>query len=189
MNPQIWWYLARATGIVAWAGAVGAVLVGLALASRIGGRQVPPAWLLAVHRHLGALTLAFTGAHLAALVADRYVEITVTDALVPFHAGWRPGALAWGTLALWVLLLVEVSSLLRRRLPTRLWRSVHLLSYVGAVGATAHLFAAGSDQTNLGLRLAPVVALAAAAGFLTYRLLAPHRRPSGPPPGPRAASA
>jgi hypothetical protein len=41
VNPQLWWYLARATGVIAWAGAVGAVLVGLALASRIGGREVP----------------------------------------------------------------------------------------------------------------------------------------------------
>ena len=176
MNPQIWWYLARAAGIVAWVGAVGAVLVGLALASRIGGRQVPAPWLLALHRHLGALTLAFTAAHIGALVADSYLEFTVVDALVPFRAGWRPGAVAWGVLALWVLVLVEVTSLLRRRLPARLWRSVHLLSYVGAVGATVHLFTAGSDQANLGVRLVPIVVLAVAAGFLSYRLAVPRRR-------------
>lgn len=181
MNPQLWWYLARATGVIAWAGAVGAVLVGLALASRIGGREVPASWLLALHRHLGALTLAFTGAHLAALVADSYLEFDLLDLLVPMRSGWRPGAVAWGVVASWVLVLVEVTSLLRRRLPARLWRSIHLLSYAGAVGATAHLFAAGNDQANVGLRLAPILALALAAGFLTYRLAVPRRR--------RAASA
>ena len=176
MNEQLWWHLARATGIVAWAGAVGAVLVGLAMASRIGGREVPASWLLALHRHLGALTLAFTGAHLAALVADSYLEFGLLDLVVPFRSGWRPGAVAWGVGALWILALVEVTSLVRRRLPARLWRSIHLLSYAGAVGASIHLFTAGSDQANLGLRLVPLLALALAAGFVTYRLLMPRRR-------------
>lgn len=183
MNEQIWWYLARATGVVAWAGAVGAVLVGLAIASRIGGREVPASWLLALHRHLGALTLAFTGAHLAALVADSYLEFDLLDLVVPLRSGWRPGAVAWGVGAMWVLALVEVTSLLRRRLPARLWRSVHLLSYAGALAASAHLFTAGNDQANLGLRVAPLLALALAVGFLTYRLLMPRRR------GPRRPAA
>lgn len=185
MSPQIWWYLARATGVVAWAGAVGAVLVGLALASRIGGRQVPAPWLLALHRHLGALVVAFTGAHLAALVADDYVSFGVWDLLVPFHAEWRSGAVAWGIAAAWVLALVEVTSLLRRRLPVRLWRSVHLLSYLAAVASTIHLVTAGTDEANPALRLAPIAALALAVGFLTYRLLVPRRR--GRPPTPASA--
>lgn len=183
MSTHLWWFLARATGVVAWAGAVGAVLVGLALASRIGGREVPAPWLLALHRHLGALTLAFTGAHVAALVADGFVHIDLLDALVPMRSGWRPGAVAWGVAGLWVLALVEATSLLRRRLPARLWRSVHLLSYAGAVAATAHLFTAGTDQANPLLRTAPIAALSAAVAFLTYRLLVPRRRPL------RAASA
>jgi DMSO/TMAO reductase YedYZ heme-binding membrane subunit len=186
VSEQLWWHLARATGVVAWAGAVGAVLVGLALASRIGGREVPASWLLALHRHLGALTLAFTGAHLAALVADSYLEFELLDLVVPFRSGWRPGAVAWGVGALWVLVVVEVTSLLRRRLPNRLWRSVHLLSYAGALAASVHLFTAGHDQANLGLRLVPLLALALAVGFLTYRLLVPRRKPARPP---RAAPA
>jgi DMSO/TMAO reductase YedYZ heme-binding membrane subunit len=186
MSEQFWWHLARATGIVAWAGAVGAVLVGLAIASRIGGREVPASWLLALHRHLGALTLAFTGAHLGALVADSYIELTLLDVVLPFRSTWRPGAVAWGVGALWILALVEATSLLRRRLPARLWRSVHLLSYAGALGASIHLFAAGTDHANLGLRLAPLLVLALAVGFLTYRLLMPRRR-GRPRPAPAAA--
>jgi sulfoxide reductase heme-binding subunit YedZ len=178
MSGQIWWHLARASGVVAWAGAVGAVLVGLAMASRIGGREVPASWLLALHRHLGALTLAFTGAHLAALVADSYLRFGLLDLVLPFRSSWRPGAVAWGVVALWILALVQVTSLLRRRIPARLWRDVHLLSYAGAVGATVHLFTAGHDQANLGLRLAPLLALSLAVGFLTYRLLVPRRRPA-----------
>lgn len=177
MSPQFWWYVARATGIVAWAGAVGAVLVGLALATRAGGRSVPPSWLLALHRHLGALTVAFIAGHIGALIADSYLEFTVADALVPFHSGWRSGPAAWGVLGMWLLLIVELTSLARRRLPRQAWRVIHLTSYAAAVAATLHMLTAGTDGTSMALRWALAGSVALAAGFLTFRLLLERRRP------------
>jgi DMSO/TMAO reductase YedYZ heme-binding membrane subunit len=170
--------VARATGTVAWAGAIGAVLVGLALSTRVGGRTVPPSWLLALHRHLGALTLAFVAGHVGALIADSYVQFSVADALVPFHSGWRAGAVTWGVVGMWLLALVEVTSLLRRRIPRRLWRSIHLTSYGAAVAATTHLLTAGTDVTNRALRWAIVLAVASATGFLTFRMVLENRRPA-----------
>jgi DMSO/TMAO reductase YedYZ heme-binding membrane subunit len=184
MNPQLWWYVARATGVVAWMAAVGAVLVGLALSSRIGGKQVPPAWLLGLHRHLGALTAGFTAAHVVALIADSYVHFDLVDVLVPMASGWRQGAVAWGVVGMWLLAAVEVSSLLKRRLRAKTWRAIHLTSYLAAVAATTHMAAAGTDFRNPVLRWAPIVAVSAAATFLTYRAVAPRRRPAA-----RAAAA
>jgi DMSO/TMAO reductase YedYZ heme-binding membrane subunit len=182
MSPQLWWYVARATGVVAWMAAVGAVLAGLALSSRIGGKQVPPPWLLAIHRHLGALAVGFTGAHVAALIADSYVHFDLVDVLVPLAAGWRRGAVAWGVVAMWLLAAVELSSLLKRRIRARTWRAIHLTSYLSAVAATTHMAAAGTDFRNPVLRWAPIVAVAAAATFLTYRTLMPRRRAAAAAP-------
>lgn len=176
MNPQIWWHLARATGVVAWAGAVSAVLVGLLLASRAGGRAVPPAWLLALHRHLGALTLAFVAGHVGALIADGYVQFSLADALVPFHSGWRSGAVSWGVFGFWLLVVIEVSSLARRRLARRTWQMIHLASYGAAVATTVHFLTAGSDQQNMAVRWSIVAVAAAVAGLLTFRLALPRRR-------------
>jgi DMSO/TMAO reductase YedYZ heme-binding membrane subunit len=173
VSGQLWWYLARATGLVAWVGAVGGVLVGLALASRIGGRQVPPSWLLALHRHLGGLTVVFVAAHVGAVVADSYAHFGAADVLLPFASGWRPGAVAWGVVAMWLLVAVEVTSLARRRLPPQLWRAIHLSSYAVAVASTAHMVAAGADATTPFVRWAPVVAVGLAVTFLTYRALRP----------------
>jgi len=194
MNPQFWWYVARATGVMAWVGAVGAVLIGLALASRIGGRQVPPAWLLALHRHVGALTVALVGAHLGALVADTYVHFGLADLLVPFAAGWGTGAVAWGVVAMWLLLVIEATSLAKRRLRARTWRAIHLSSYASALAATAHMVTAGTDASNPLLRWGPIAVVAVAACFLTYRALMPRhagRRPaaSAAATAPSAASA
>jgi DMSO/TMAO reductase YedYZ heme-binding membrane subunit len=175
VSGQIWWYLARACGFVAWAGATGAVLVGLALSSRIGGREVPPSWLLALHRHLGGLTLAFVAAHVGAVVADSYVHFGIAEVLVPFASGWRSGAVAWGIVGMWMLAAVELTSLARRRLRRRTWRAIHLSSYAAAVATTVHMASAGTDAANPFARWAPIAAVSLATVFLTYRAIKPDR--------------
>ena len=91
MAPEIWWYIARATGLVAWALAVGSLLLGLALATRAMGPKPKGPWLLDLHRWLGGLAVVFTAAHVGGLIADSYVSFDLVDALVPFAASWRPG--------------------------------------------------------------------------------------------------
>ena len=62
--------------------------------------------------------------------AERYPDVVqkdpdfvdALDLLVPGASQWRPTAVAWGVIALYLLLAVEVTSLLKRRVPTRLWR-------------------------------------------------------------------
>jgi DMSO/TMAO reductase YedYZ heme-binding membrane subunit len=183
MNPQFWWYVARSTGIVAWACAVGSVLWGLALSSRTLGRRPRAPWLLDLHRFLGALTIAFVALHLVALVADNYVHFSLADLFVPFASDWKAGAVAWGIVALYPLLAVEITSLFMRRIPKRVWRAVHLSSYAVAVTATVHLFTAGTDNTNPVLRGAAAGAAAAILFGTVYRLLAPQR-----PAQPRVAA-
>ena len=175
MNPQLWWYVARAAGIVAWALALTSVLWGVALATRALGNRPRAPWLLDLHRHLGGLTVLFVGVHLGALVADNFVHFGVADLLVPFASGWKTGAVAWGVIAFWLLLGIEVTSLLMRRLPKVWWRRIHLTSYAVAVLTTVHLFTAGTDATNVALRWVTVGAGALTAFFLLYRSLGPAK--------------
>jgi DMSO/TMAO reductase YedYZ heme-binding membrane subunit len=176
VNAQVWWYVARSSGIVAWALSALAIGWGLALSTRAVAAR--PAWLLDLHRFLGALTVAFTGAHIGALVADSYVHFGVADLLVPMASSWRPGAVAWGIVALYVLIAVELSSLAMKRLPRKLWRAVHMTSYLLFGSATVHAFTAGADSTHPWMRISAVLATAAIAFFTIYRGLAPKRRRS-----------
>jgi predicted ferric reductase len=175
MAPEIWWYLARATGLVAWALAVGSLLLGLALATRAMGPKPNGPWLLALHRWLGGLTVLFVAAHIGALIADSFVAFDLVDALVPFAAGWKPGAVAWGVVAFWLLLAIEVTSLLMRRIPKRIWRAVHLSSYGLAVAATLHGVTAGTDVGNPAVAWTVLGVVAAASFFVAYRRFAPKR--------------
>ena len=76
MSSQVFWFAARASGIVAWALAAGSVVWGLALSTRVLGGRPRPAWLFDLHRFLGGLALVFVGVHVLAVLADSYASPT-----------------------------------------------------------------------------------------------------------------
>jgi predicted ferric reductase len=178
VNPQLWWYVSRASGIVAWALVTVSVVLGLVLSLRMARKRPKPAWVSDLHRFVGGLAVLFTGAHLAALALDSYVELGARDLLVPFASPWQTTAVAWGILALYGLLAVEITSLAMRRLPRRLWRSVHLLSFAVFALLNVHVFTAGTDRTNPLLQWVGLLSVGV-VGFLTIaRVLAGRRRPT-----------
>jgi DMSO/TMAO reductase YedYZ heme-binding membrane subunit len=187
MDPKVWWYLSRATGLVAWGLAVGSIIMGLALATRALGSKPKAPWLLSLHRWLGGLTVLFTAGHVASVVADSFVHFGPADVLVPFASSWRPVPVAWGVLAAWLLVAIEVTSLQMRRLSKRSWHAIHMTSYLVAVLATVHGLTAGADTTNPIFAWAMVTAVATMAFFTVYRRLAPARSPRPGASGPATA--
>lgn len=176
MSEQIWWYIARASGIVSWLMLTMLVLWGIVLATDLFPEHRRPAWLLAVHRWLAWLTLTFTGIHIAALVADSYIEFGLADVLIPFASDWQPIPVAAGVVAMWGLLVVQLTSLARRHLPKRVWRGLHLTSYLSFWLVSLHGTFAGTDAANPLYVATSVLTLAAAVFAIAYRILAPGRR-------------
>ena len=189
MNEQLWWYLTRASGIVAWALLTAAVLFGLVVRTKVGARPARPPWWLDLHRFLGGLATVFTAVHLATLIADSYVHFDLVDVLVPGASEWQPGAVAWGVVSLWLLVAVEATSLLQKRLPRRTWRWIHLTSYPLFWMATFHFVAAGTDAHNRPAVAAVLVASGAVLFFTVTRALLPRRGARANAGGARAADA
>jgi DMSO/TMAO reductase YedYZ heme-binding membrane subunit len=178
---KVWWYVARSGGIVAWGLSALAVLWGLALATRALGRKPPAPWLLDVHRFLGALTVIFVGVHLVGLAFDPWASFGIDELLVPMASSWKPAAVAWGIVAFYLLLAIEGTSLIKTRLPVKLWRGVHLTSYAMYAMATVHLLLSGTDRYNPVLRTTIVVSIGAVVFFTMYRLIGPGRAASVKP--------
>jgi DMSO/TMAO reductase YedYZ heme-binding membrane subunit len=145
--------------------------------------------MLSTHRYLGALAVVFVGVHVLAILIDSYVQFSIADALVPMVSSWHPLAVAWGIVGMYVLVAVEVTSLLRARLTPKVWRGVHVLSYVLLALVTIHLLAAGTDANDLlpttSAVLIGVATVFGAAMLLTWRT-APKVRAVAP--GAPAAS-
>ncbi len=176
MGSHLWWYTARASGIVAWALVTASVLWGLALASRLV-RRPKPAWVLDLHRFLGGASVIFLGVHLVALSLDRYVGFGLADLFVPMASVWKPAAVAWGIIACYLLVAVEVTSLLMRKLPRRLWRAIHLTSFGVFAGATVHAVQAGSDAADVVIQWFALVSVALVGFLAMFRVLADRRVP------------
>lgn len=149
LKPEFWWYMARASGIVAWVLLALAVVWGVLVASKMIPLRSAPKWLLDTHRFLGALALCFTIVHLVALWADSFLPFGPKELFLPLASIYEPGAVAWGVAALYLLVAIELSSLVMRRLPRRLWRTVHQSSFVLFVFATVHGIFAGTDAGNV----------------------------------------
>ncbi len=175
MSDKIWWYLARSSGIVAWLLLAAAVIWGLLLSTRILQDRRRPAWLSDLHRWLGGLAVTFTTLHLVGLWADDYVEFGPAEMLIPGRSEWRPVAVTWGVLALYLLVAVQLTSLGMRRLPRRMWKAVHYASYPLFWMATVHGGAAGSDTGSRLYRWTVVVTVVAVVFVVTYRVVAPSR--------------
>ncbi len=148
MNPQIWWYIARASGIIAWLFITASVLWGIMLSTKLFPAQRRPAWLLDLHRGLGAMSVLFLLTHVAALIGDNWIHFDVVDIVVPFASEWKPWQVALGVFAMWGLVIVEVTSLAMKRLPKKVWRGIHFTSYLTFLLTSLHGTFAGTDATN-----------------------------------------
>ncbi len=185
LGTQIWWYTARAGGIVAWALLGASVLWGLALSTRILRGRPRPNWILDLHRFLGGLALVFTGIHALALIADSYTHFGLVEVLVPFTGSWHPVAVAWGVIGMYLLAAVEVTSLLRSRLSKRAWRMTHYLSFPLFASTTVHALTAGTDRSTSLLRWS-IIAVTVAVTVLTWvRVRAMDKGAGGTAGGPR----
>lgn len=169
-NEKFWWYLSRSSGMVAWILLAASVLWGLLLSTKILQTKRRPAWLLDLHRWLGALAVIFTGFHLLGLVLDSYVEFGWRELFVPMASEWRPGAVAWGIVAFYVLVAVELSSLAMKRLPRKLWKGVHMSSFVLFWTAAIHGTLAGTDATTVWYRIGSGVVILAVLVVVLYRV-------------------
>lgn len=175
MSEHLAWYVARSAGIVAWSLATASILWGLALSTRLIRRRGVPAWLLDLHRFLGLLTMIAVGVHLLGLWADNYVHFGWRELFVPFGSTWRPVAVTWGVVATYFLVAVEVTSWAMRRLPRRLWHTVHLSSFIVFGGSTIHAFQSGTDAMNTLVQWLVFTGTAFVVFLLLFRLTAPRK--------------
>jgi hypothetical protein len=195
------WYTARAAGMVAWALLAITVIFGLIRSTNIGragrtarpgrgaapagvGAKLRPVWVVDLHRFLAGLTVAFTCVHVVAILADTYVHFDIAQVLVPFSSTWHPVAVAWGTIALYLLVAVEVTSLAQRHLPRRVWRRTHYATLPLFVFATVHGLSAGTDRSTMVVITAAVVLSLVVTGLVALRIRRTTRRDPIEPLGP-----
>lgn len=181
---EVWWYVARASGLLAWvllsASVVGGLLSGTQLAR---GRTNSWTWTQGLHKFIGTLAVVFTAIHLASVLAADQLRIGLRELLVPFVKPDNPVAQGCGVLAFYLLLAIALTSWLRALLSWQWWRCVHLLAFPLWALASVHSVLAGTDSTNSIVDSAPSVVAVVILLLAVLRLLTalPAAQPAVPP--------
>ncbi len=177
---QLWWYAARSGGLVAFTLMAASMIWGLALSGKVRPGKVRPNWILDLHRFLGGLSVVFVGVHVASIMLDSYTHFGVADVLVPFVSTWKPLAVAWGMVALYLLLAVELTSLARKHLPKKWWRRIHGASFPMFLLSSVHLFTAGTDSSQPIVIWGTVAAWVVVSAMTAWRIYQALQPPAPP---------
>jgi predicted ferric reductase len=106
-----------------------------------------------LHQFLALLGLGLLATHIAVLVGLQQQPFSASDLLVPLSRQINPVAPLLGIAALYTVVLVSAVSYARRYVAVRLWRLVHLLTFVAFGLSLAHAMVAGPDGGLLWIRV------------------------------------
>jgi predicted ferric reductase len=169
------WYASRATGVVALLLMTAVVLLGL-LVSRQGRLPGLPRFAVTgLHRNMSLVAVVFVILHVLTAVADSYVNIPLTAAVIPLASSYERLSIGLGAVSLDITIALIVTSLLRRHLSRRLWRAVHLLAYASWPVAWLHSFTSSTDLRHGGMFLLAVACALVVVAGVVWRLSAAAR--------------
>jgi predicted ferric reductase len=158
---NVTWDIARAGGFTAYILLTLAVVVGLALSTKI---QSPSRWprLLnnELHNFLTLLSTVFLVVHVLAVWIDPFTHFGWNEILIPLASSYRPVWMALGIVGLYLGIAIGISTLLRPHIGYKLWRQLHVLTLGIFALATIHGIGTGSDTQTpwaLGIYLASIV--------------------------------
>jgi DMSO/TMAO reductase YedYZ heme-binding membrane subunit len=153
MNMDAWmawtnwlstWGVIKAAGMTSYM----LMFISVVLGAFSYGAAIPPKakkWLLPIHQSTGWFGFLFGLLHGAVLIIDGYRPFLPSEVLVPFASGFHPVTLGLGTLALYIMAAILISSDIIRRLGKKIWKSIHLLSYPMFLFLLIHGAMDGSD--------------------------------------------
>jgi len=145
-SVQIWWYVTRASGLTGYFLIWLSMVWGFAIPSRIIQSILDNTFTYDFHEHLSLVGLGFIVLHVIVLLFDKYLPFNIIQILIPFTDTYRPIWVGLGIISFYILLLVTLTFYLRSQIGGKAFRSIHLLSMLGYLGATLHGFFAGTDS-------------------------------------------
>jgi predicted ferric reductase len=146
--PKVFWYLSRATAIVAMGMLWGSMMLGVSITNKLARLWPGGPAAFALHEYLSLLGLGFAAFHGLILLGDQYTNFNLLQILSPFttssyHPFWvglgQMGFYAWGILV--------ASFYARKHIGQKTWRALHYLSFITYLGALVHALVSGTDSS------------------------------------------
>jgi predicted ferric reductase len=171
-SVQIWWYITRAAGLIAYLLLWLSTAWGLGVSSRIFDPLLQRNYTYDFHQFISLLAIGFLGLHLTVLLLDHYLPFSIAQVLIPFTSTYRTLWVGIGGIAFYLTLLVTVTFYMRRRIGVRAFRIIHVFSLVAFVGAALHGFFSGTDTSLWSVKTMYEVTFLSVVFLTSYWLIA-----------------
>lgn len=156
-NPDsIFWYIGRASGILAFILLSIVVINGLLMTTRLAIKFLPPALNYEAHTFFSWAAVFVTLLHGSSFAFDHFIRMHWFEIFIPFtfvreqtsalgfSLQWAVG---FGTLALYgILFLVITSHFKNKIIPFKIWRIFHFASFLTYLLFLMHGITAGTDS-------------------------------------------
>jgi sulfoxide reductase heme-binding subunit YedZ len=170
MSDTILWYATRGAGVVSLVLLTGVVLLGIIGAMRWQSVSWPRFLTAGFHRNLALATLIFLAIHIVTAVVDPFTALGWRTAIIPFSSSYRRLWLGLGVVAIYLLLAVVLTSLLRPLFSHRAWRIVHWLAYLMWPIALIHSIGTGTDPRFAWMLAIEAVCIGSIAAGVAWRI-------------------
>jgi predicted ferric reductase len=152
-STQLWWYVTRSAGVVAYLLLWFSTAWGLAIPSKVVSSALSQEYTFDFHEFISLLTIGFVLLHVSVLMVDRYLPYTLWQVLIPFLSSYRPIWVGLGVISFYLILLVTITFYLRNRIGMKAFRSIHWFSFVAYLGVTLHGLYGGTDSPLAAMQL------------------------------------
>ena len=151
-QPKVFWYLSRASGLVAFGLIWVSMALGLAVTNKLAWAWPGGPTVVALHNFTGLLGLSFGMFHGLVLTGDHYTNYTLGQVLVPFASvNYRPEWVGIGQLAFYLAAIVALSFYARRWIGHKVWRALHFCSFAVFALTLAHGLMSGTDSASVAV--------------------------------------
>ena len=165
------WYLSRASGVIAYTLFWLAVVFGLLLSTRLG-KHFNAARVFALHQYLSLIAVGFAAFHAGILLADNFLNLNLWQILLPFSFQTERVGVALGQLGFWLLFICAFSFYIKKYIGQSAWRWLHFLTFMAYMFISIHVFMVGSDSRALPLLVFYAGSQTLVFLLMTYRLVA-----------------
>jgi sulfoxide reductase heme-binding subunit YedZ len=169
VSDTILWYATRGAGVVSLVLLTGVVVLGIVSAMRWQTASWPRFLTTGLHRNLALATLIFLAIHVVTAVVDPFTALGWQAAIIPFSSSYRRLWLGLGVVAIYLLLAIVVTSLLRPLFGYYAWRVIHSLTYVMWPVAVIHGIGTGTDPRFAWMLAIEAVCIGSVVAAVAWR--------------------
>jgi len=132
---SMYWYATRSSALLAYALLYLSIFLGISIRIPLLNKLIKPVYSYSVHCWISLQALVFVMAHGFLLIGDKFMNFKLLNVFIPFYPiaeNQMPGIslefLALGILSFYLMLVLVVTSYLKKVISHTLWRGLHFLN-------------------------------------------------------------